>query len=285
MSEFKKLLSLDVNSKKEKKGKYDYLSWAFAWAEFKKVYPEALYEIIKDESGNPFFKSECGFMCHTKVSAEGLTYEMWLPIKDNYNKVISTPDAMDVNTTLMRCLVKNLAMFGLGLYIFAGEDLPEVQPESLDFDNNQNLKNALNNWRKKGVLFNEVVGKLKTKYSMSESDFNDVKAFYCEVSNDDISRFKELAAGEDYFSLYIFQNSYSPEQWSVLLNSFDNQKTIKKTRVGESIQRGREIFNSMVEAYKQYAQANDELGIKQTEEDLGERGIEMLNRRLKAIEV
>lgn len=131
LGEFEKLIALNVNDKTDKKGKFTYLSWAWAWAEFVKVYPEATYEIIKNSNGLPYFADETGGMVYTKVKAGSLTHEMWLPIMDMQNKSKKVFDMMDINKAVMRCLVKNLAMFGLGLYIYAGEDLPEgeeVQP-------------------------------------------------------------------------------------------------------------------------------------------------------------
>ena len=139
---FQELYSLDVNKYVEKKNDLSYLSWAYAWAEFKKIYPDATYEVKKDEQGRCYFGDEnIGYMVYTTVSAGGLTYEMWLPVMDGANKsmklnaytyqtkyaekTVEAISMFDINKTVMRCLVKNLAMFGLGLYIYAGEDLPE----------------------------------------------------------------------------------------------------------------------------------------------------------------
>ena len=139
---FQELYSLNVNQYVEKKNDLSYLSWSYAWAEFKKIYPDATYEVKKDAEGRCYFGDELfGYMVYTSVTAGGLTYEMWLPVMDGANKTMKalpykyttfrgekTVEAMtmfDVNKTVMRCLVKNLAMFGLGLYIYAGEDLPQ----------------------------------------------------------------------------------------------------------------------------------------------------------------
>ncbi len=139
---FQELYSLNVNEYVEKKQGLSYLSWSYAWAEFKKIYPDATYEVKKDEQGRCYFgDAEIGYMVYTSVTAGGLTYEMWLPVMDGANQAMKlqaytyktrngekTVDAIsmfDINKTVMRCLVKNLAMFGLGLYIYAGEDLPE----------------------------------------------------------------------------------------------------------------------------------------------------------------
>ena len=147
MSKFEELYNLNVNGKTEQKNGLTYLSWAWAWAEFKKVYPEATYEVVKFD-GLPYAcDDDTGYMVYTKVTADGITHEMWLPVMDGanhamkseryeiqtkYKKISVEPATMfDVNKTIMRCLTKNLAMFGLGLYIYAGEDLPETEtPEA-----------------------------------------------------------------------------------------------------------------------------------------------------------
>ncbi len=129
-NKFLELFKLDVNENVEKKGQFKYLSWAWAWAEFLKFYPNATYEIIKNPNGLPFFSdATVGGMVYTKVKVGSITHEMWLPIMDMKNQSKKVFDMMDVNKAVMRCLVKNLAMFGLGLYIYAGEDLPESDEE------------------------------------------------------------------------------------------------------------------------------------------------------------
>lgn len=143
---FQELYSKDVNQYVEKKksgsSMLSYLTWSYAWAEFKKVYPDAQYSIAKDENGRCYFGDESiGYMVYTTVTADGLSYEMWLPVMDGANKAmklasytyitkngeksVEAISMFDINKTVMRCLVKNLAMFGLGLYIYSGEDLPE----------------------------------------------------------------------------------------------------------------------------------------------------------------
>lgn len=143
---FKKLVQLNVNEHTELKNDLTYLSWAWAWQEFKKVCPDATYEIKKfknEVTGRilPFMEDEnLGYMVWTEITACGQTHEMWLPVMDNNNKsmkksaykyttksgekTVMAATMFDINKTIMRCLVKNIAMFGLGLYIYAGEDLP-----------------------------------------------------------------------------------------------------------------------------------------------------------------
>lgn len=146
---FEILNAVNVNGHTEVKDtgktKLTYLSWAWAWAEVKKRFPMASYEIIKF-NGLPYVHDEkTGYMVYTTVTIGGITHEMWLPVMDGnnramldhpyevqtkYNKFTVQPATMfDINKTIMRCLTKNLAMFGLGLYIYAGEDLPETPDE------------------------------------------------------------------------------------------------------------------------------------------------------------
>ena len=125
MIKFEEVMKVNVNGKTEKKGNLTYLSWAWAWAEFKKIYPDATYEVKKFEGLPYVHDTDTGYMVYTSVTADGLTYEMWLPVMDARNKTLMNATMFDINKTIMRCLAKNLAMFGLGLYIYAGEDLPE----------------------------------------------------------------------------------------------------------------------------------------------------------------
>lgn len=132
MEKLNELLELNVNNMTENKGGFTYLSWALAWKEFIKIYPKAKYEIKKNDQGLPVFGSkELGYMSYTTVTVDDITHEMWLPVLDFRNKPLLTPNTFDINKTVMRCLTKNLAMFGLGLYIYAGEDLPVEQKQKL----------------------------------------------------------------------------------------------------------------------------------------------------------
>ena len=141
------LRTLNVSEKTEKKNGLTYLSWAWAWDEVLKKSPTAKYEVIKNDQGLPYFYDQkTGYMVFTKVTIDELTHEMWLPVMDSTNKAmkaepytvktkykeltVSAATMFDINKTIMRCLVKNLAMFGLGLYIYAGEDLPEIEEEA-----------------------------------------------------------------------------------------------------------------------------------------------------------
>lgn len=127
MTKFEEVYAINVNDKTEKKGNLTYLSWAWAWAEFKKVYPDATYKVDRFDGTFCTGNEKIGYMCRTEVTAGEQTYEMWLPVMDMRNNAILAPKMTEINKTIMRCLTKNLAMFGLGLYIYAGEDLPESE--------------------------------------------------------------------------------------------------------------------------------------------------------------
>lgn len=156
MSVFEDLNGLNINGHTEEKmvsgTKLTYLSWPWAWAEVKKRYPGAHYDIWKNERNLPYaYDPLTGFMVYTSVTIDGITHEMWLPVMDGANKAmkaepyeyttrfgkktVEPASMMDINKTIMRCLVKNLAMFGLGLYIYAGEDLPETEKETAPQNN------------------------------------------------------------------------------------------------------------------------------------------------------
>ena len=149
---FDKLSKINVNEHTENKNGLTYLSWVWGWSEIKKQCPDASYEILKFENNLPYVYDEnTGYMVFTKVTIKEQTYEMWLPVMDGNNKAmlnhpytyqvkvykdgqftgeykeksVEPASMFDINKTIMRCLVKNIAMFGLGIYIYAGEDMPE----------------------------------------------------------------------------------------------------------------------------------------------------------------
>lgn len=178
---FNALSNLDLSDKCEKREQLTYVSWSNAWSEFKAAYPSATYEILKNENGLPYFSDpNLGIMVFTSVTVDDVTHQMWLPVMDSKNKTmklqpytysvwdnykkayvektVQAASMFDINKTLMRCLVKNLAMFGLGLYIFQGDDLPEksaddttssvpqqtVRPVQQPIDPLSPIKNAIN---------------------------------------------------------------------------------------------------------------------------------------------
>lgn len=119
-----KLSAIDVSNHIEKKGNLSYLSWAWAWGVLMENYPEAQYQF-----GQPQTFSGGSQMVFCTVTIGECYRTMWLPVMDHKNKAIPEPDSFAVNTAMMRCLVKCLALYGLGHYIYAGEDLPQAEIE------------------------------------------------------------------------------------------------------------------------------------------------------------
>jgi len=120
------LAAVDVSDKINKKGKMSYLSWAWAWAQLMNHYPESTYDfkpVVIDAAGSV----EVWCDLTIKEGEHSLTRSMWLPVMDFKNNSVINPTSREVSDNRMRCLVKCIAMFGLGHYIYAGEDLPDPE--------------------------------------------------------------------------------------------------------------------------------------------------------------
>ena len=124
---FEELNSIDVSDKTEKKNGLTYLSWAWAWGEIKKRYPGATYTVYENADGWNYFTDGRTGWVKTGVKVNGIEYIEYLPIMDFKNKSIKLDQitSFDVNKAIQRSLTKAVARHGLGLYIYAGEDLPE----------------------------------------------------------------------------------------------------------------------------------------------------------------
>lgn len=113
---------IDVSAHIEKKGNLSYLSWAWAYGTLMKYYPHNSYSFSHETFPDGTMMVEC--MLTIQYGEEMAMRSMWLPVLDFKNKPIANPNAFQINSTRMRCLVKCISMFGLGHYIYAGEDLP-----------------------------------------------------------------------------------------------------------------------------------------------------------------
>ena len=124
---FKQLNSIDCSDKIEKKNGLSYLSWAWAWGELKKVHPEATYTIYENADGWNYFTDGRTCWVKTGVTVAGIEHIEYLPVMDFKNKSIPLGNvtSFEVNKAIQRSLTKAVARHGLGLYIYAGEDLPE----------------------------------------------------------------------------------------------------------------------------------------------------------------
>lgn len=120
---FELLNKINVNDHIEKKGGFNYLSWPYAVAELRKNFPDARWE-TKRFDGLPYLKTPLGYFVEVECTVNGLTLSQIHPVLDNRNQPIKEPNPMQINTSIQRATVKAMALHGLGLYIYAGEDLP-----------------------------------------------------------------------------------------------------------------------------------------------------------------
>ena len=134
---FETLYDVDVRDRMYQKQGLDYIPWATAFSEVAKVFPDVKF----GESQLPYTESDLGIMVFTRVTINGITREMCLPVMDGANKAMKSVEytykvksgektvpaatMFDINKTIMRCLAKNLAMFGLGLHLWTKEEAPE----------------------------------------------------------------------------------------------------------------------------------------------------------------
>jgi hypothetical protein len=163
---FKVLNDINVNGHTEKKNGLTYLSWAWAWAEVKKLYPDANYNIYKDESGCLYHNDGKTCWVETGVTINGVEHIEYLPVMDNRNRSIPLANvtSFDANKAIQRSLTKACARHGLGLYIYAGEDLPEGE-----------APNKLSSWQMETILnlanqTNTLLPKLIKYYNKSKLD-------------------------------------------------------------------------------------------------------------------
>lgn len=176
------LSAINCNDKTEKKNGLTYLSWAWAWGIVKEKCPDANYK-VRQYDGKPYlFDQNLGYMVTTEVTINGETIEMSLPVMDSankaqkhepytwgkYNKTCEAATMFDINTAIMRCLTKNLAMFGLGHYIYAGEDIPQQIENTVELQQSlmlasdeankaKTVEELQNVWNKYDTLHNNAV--------------------------------------------------------------------------------------------------------------------------------
>ena len=129
-SVFKKLYSTNVNEHVEKKGNFNYLSWPYAVAQLRLADPVATWEVKRFADDLPYQKTDLGVFVEVAVTCQGVTLSQIHPVLDGKNRPLVEPSSFDINTSIQRCLVKAIALHGLGLYVYAGEDLPQQQGES-----------------------------------------------------------------------------------------------------------------------------------------------------------
>lgn len=188
---FNELYGININPHVEQDYKgLSYLSWATAYKLAMDKDPAMNYEIVQDNDGMPFFSRGDVHIVKTKVTMFGETKEMFLPIMDNKHNAVAKPNSRQVNDNIMRCLAKNIAMFGIGLPLYVGEDLAQFKD---DASNNKSKKttetefkkaidmiNALANTEEKSEKVFDMIEKFN-KNSLLDCTIEELRKIYDEL--------------------------------------------------------------------------------------------------------
>jgi hypothetical protein len=126
---FTRLNTINVSEHIEKKGDFSYLSWPYAVAQLRTADPAATWTVLRF-NGLPYLATEAGVFVEVAVTVQGITLSQIHPVLDGRNRPLLAPNAFDINSSIQRCLVKAIALHGLGLYVYGGEDLPQPGPEA-----------------------------------------------------------------------------------------------------------------------------------------------------------
>ena len=129
VNHFARLNAINVSDHIEKKGGFSYLSWPYAVAQLRLADPTATWSVVRF-NGLPFLATEAGVFVEVAVTVQGITLSQIHPVLDGRNRPLIAPNSFDINTSIQRALVKAIALHGLGLYVYAGEDLPVASVET-----------------------------------------------------------------------------------------------------------------------------------------------------------
>ena len=221
------LLKLNVNGHTEKKNGLTYLSWAWAWAEALKADPAANFE-VQQFDGKPYVDVNGTAMVVVAVRIQGIVRTCHLPVmnssnqpisiagrqfKDKYgNEKVERLDSFNLNTAIMRCMTKCLALFGLGLYIYAGEDLPEAEDELMPVAKSSEVS--------------QVIEKPKTEVTSQETAdlklFADSMLAYIHVAKDEKGLRSYWKSNQTTIDVL---KAKLPEEYSRILAKFQEAKT------------------------------------------------------------
>lgn len=176
MSVFETLSKIDISNKVEKKGKLTYLSWAWAWAEVKKIYPDANFTIYHNKDGLNYFHDGLTAWVEVGVTIEGQEIIEHLPVMDYRMKSLTLDKvtSFDVNTAIRRCMCKAIALHGLGLHLYIGEDINSLDQKELAKRKTEILKlaqqkNKTHIFRSDGVVNKN--GEITPYHQMSEEQW------------------------------------------------------------------------------------------------------------------
>ena len=167
---FKILRKHDVSEMVEKKGQFSYLSWADAVDVLRQLKPESTWRVIKDEqTGWPYTVTESGCFVEVEVTVDGISLSQIHPVLNHKNQAIDQPNAFQINTSIQRCLAKAIALHGLGLYLYRGEDLPDA--DGLTKEQNDELAKILSK-----IEDGELVGDINKKVASGKINSRNYEA-------------------------------------------------------------------------------------------------------------
>ena len=168
---WKTLSAIDCTKHVEKKGNLSYLSWAWAWGILMEYYPDSTFVFSDDRH-----HSDGTVTVECSVTVDGTERSMWLPVMDHKNKSIVNPTSRDISDARMRCLVKCIGLHGLGLYIYAGEDLPQAVQDAVITDEQfREINDALDETQSDKVKFLEQLN-IESLKEMKASDYKKAKS-------------------------------------------------------------------------------------------------------------
>lgn len=188
---FKALASINVKDKIEKKGRFDYLSWAYAWAIIKDKYPDANRKVYEsDHTGLNYFTDGNTAYVKVGVTVGGVEHIDYLPIMNHQNRSIKVENvtSFDVNKAIQRSMVKAIGMHGLGLSLWAGEDLVDVSEDKPPVKKSvkPSLKKTNKNWadcvsyikNNKSVPFAQLIKNLEDRFTIPASNKKELNSYY-----------------------------------------------------------------------------------------------------------
>jgi len=185
---FKEAYELQIGGHVEKKGKFSYLSWVFAVRYLRENFPEAQWIIHENAEGQPLFKMPKGYMVKVSVVEDGQPYTQWHPILNYQNKPIEEPDCFQVNTSIQRCLTKAIGLAtGIGLGLYAGEDLPQEEEKKIDH---------VDNWEKEADKHADSLDMLSTWYLSSKPEILKLNAADQKSVNSYVKQLKDVLEEE-----------------------------------------------------------------------------------------
>jgi hypothetical protein len=167
-NKFKDFYEIDISKHTEKKGKFTYLSWAYAWKFMKEQYEDASF-LVHEYNDAPYMKTELGYFVKVSVTANGITHSQTHPVLDFQNNAMTSPTAFDINKSIQRCLAKAIALHGLGLGLWINEDICDTQQQS---EQQQTGKKQVTNGQQTD---NTQQQKKVNKEEMSPEDINKLK--------------------------------------------------------------------------------------------------------------